>query len=65
MVSICRGFEKITDGYCGRIRRRMELTLQNLEVLDVGVLGVDIKLHTRHRYVEEDAVEYLAEGSTV
>lgn len=43
-------------------RRRGELTLKNLEVLDVGIFCVDIELDSRHGDVEEDAVENLAEG---
>lgn len=39
--------------------------MQDLEVLDVGVFGVDIELDTRHRYIEEDAVEDLAESGTI
>lgn len=40
------------------------LTLQDLEVLDVGVLGVDVELDARHGHVAEDAVEHLAKSSS-
>ena len=38
---------------------------EDLEVLEVGVLGVDVKLDARHGDVEEDAVVDLAEGGAV
>lgn len=40
------------------------LTLQDLEVLDVGILGVDVELDTSHGKIAEDAIEYLAESSS-
>lgn len=42
-----------------------ERTLQDLEVLDVGIFGVDVELDARHGHVEEDAVVHLAEGGAV
>lgn len=36
--------------------------LKNLEVLDVGVFGVNVELDSGHGYVQEDAIEDLAEG---
>ncbi len=40
------------------------LTLQDLEVLDVGILGVDIELDSGHGDIEEDAIVDLAKGSS-
>lgn len=40
------------------------LTLQDFEVLDVGVLGVDVELDASHGEIAEDAVEHLAKSST-
>jgi hypothetical protein len=40
-------------------------TLQNFEVLQICIFGVDIEFDSGHGYVEEDAVEYLAESSSV
>jgi len=39
-----------------------ETILQDFEILYVGIFGIDIKLDSRHRDVEVDAVEDLAEG---
>lgn len=41
------------------------LTLQDLEVLDVCIFGVDVKFDSGHGHIEEDAVEDLAESGTV
>lgn len=41
------------------------LTLQDLEVLYVGVLGVDVELDTGHGQVLENAVVNLAESRAV
>lgn len=41
------------------------LTLQHLEVRDVGIFGVDIELDSGHGNIEEDAVKDLADCSTV
>jgi len=41
------------------------LTLQHLEVLEVGIFGVDVELHARHGDIHEDAVEDLAKGRSV
>jgi hypothetical protein len=43
----------------------MFLTLEDLEVLQVRVLGIDIKLDSGHRNIEIDTVENLAEGRTM
>lgn len=40
------------------------LTLQDLEVLDVGILGVHVELDASHGDIAEDAVEHLAKSST-
>lgn len=40
-------------------------TLQDFEVLDVGIFGVDVELDARHRHVKKDAVVHLAEGGAV
>jgi hypothetical protein len=40
-------------------------TLQDFEVLDVGIFGVDVELDARHGHVKEDAVVHLAEGGAV
>lgn len=40
------------------------LTLQDLEVLDILVVGVGIELDAMHRQVEEDAVKDLAQRSS-
>ena len=39
--------------------------MQNFEVLDVCVLGINVEFDFGHWYVEIDTVEYLAESSTV
>lgn len=39
-------------------------TLEYLEVLEVGVFGIDIELDSGHRDIKKDAVKDLAEGST-
>lgn len=36
--------------------------LENLEVLNVGPLGVDVEFDSRHGHVAENAVKYLAES---
>lgn len=41
------------------------LTLEDLEVLDVGIFAVDVELYAGHGNVEEDAVVHLAERSAV
>lgn len=41
-----------------------EAILQDLEVLDVGVFGVDVEFDARHGDVEVDAVVDLAEGGS-
>lgn len=38
---------------------------EDLEVLEVGVVGVGVELDARHGQVEEDAVVDLAEGGAV
>lgn len=38
------------------------LTLQDLEVLDVGIFGVDVELDAGHGHIAKNAVVYLAEG---
>lgn len=40
-------------------------TLQDLEVLDVGVFSVDIELDAGHGHIEKDAVVDLAKGRAV
>ena len=45
--------------------RRVFLTLEDLEVLEVRVFGVHVELDSGHGNVEVDAVEYLAESRTV
>lgn len=35
---------------------------EDLEVLEVGVFGIDVELDTAHWDIEEDAVVDLAEG---
>lgn len=47
----------------GRGRWRRQLTLKDLEVLNVGVLAIHVELDAGHGDVEEDAVVDLAEGS--
>ncbi len=42
-----------------------ERTLEDLEVLDIGIFRVDVELDARHGHVEEDAVVDLAESGTV
>ncbi len=39
-------------------------TLQDLEILYVGILCVDVELDSGHRDIEEDAVIDLAQGGT-
>jgi len=36
------------------------LTLEDLEVLDIRIFAVDIKLDSGHGHIHEDTVEYLA-----
>ena len=40
-------------------------TLQDFEVLNVGIFGVDVELDARHGHVKEDAVVHLAEGGAI
>lgn len=40
------------------------LTLQDLEILNVGIFGVDIELDTRHGHITKNAIVHLAEGGT-
>lgn len=42
---------------------RAVLTLQDLEVLNVGIFGVHIELDASHGDIAEDAVEHLAKSS--
>lgn len=39
-------------------------TLQDLEILNVGIFTVGVELDSGHGHVHVDAVEYLAEGGT-
>lgn len=43
----------------------MRLTLQDLEVLQVGIFGVDVELDTSHWDIKIDAVEDLAQSRSV
>lgn len=48
----------VNPGILGR------LTLQHLEVGNVGIFGVDVELDSGHGNIEEDAVKDLAEGGS-
>lgn len=52
------------EDYC-RQGRSEELTLQDLEVLDVCIFALDVELDTRHGHIEEDAVKDLTESGTI
>lgn len=39
--------------------------MQNLEVLDILVLGIGVELDTVHGQIEEDAVKDLAQRGTI
>lgn len=41
------------------------LTLEDLEVLDVGIFAVHVELYAGHGDIEEDAVVHLAERRAV
>lgn len=43
----------------------MILTLQDLEILNIGVFGVDVELHTRHGHIAKNAIVHLAEGGAI
>lgn len=45
--------------------RREPLTLQDLEVLYVGILGVDVELDAVNGHILEDAVVDLAESGSI
>lgn len=40
------------------------LTLQDLEVLYVGIFSIDVELNPGHGKVSENAVKHLAESSS-
>ena len=40
-------------------------TLEDLEILQVGILGIDVKLHPGHWDIEVDTIEDLAESRAV
>jgi len=40
-------------------------TLEDLEVLDVCVFGVDVEFHASHGHIAVDAIVNLAEGGAV
>lgn len=40
------------------------LTLQDLEILNVGIFGVDVELDTRHGHITKNAIVHLAESGT-
>lgn len=44
--------------------RELLRTLEDLEILEVGVFGVDVELDTRHWDVEVDRIEDLAKSSS-
>lgn len=45
--------------------RRISLTLEDLEVLEVRILGIHVELHSGHGNIEVDTVEDLAECGTI
>ena len=43
----------------------IDLTLENLEVLQIGIFGINVELDPSHGNIVIDAVEDLAESSTM
>lgn len=41
------------------------LTLQNFEILDIGIFRVHVELHSRHGKIHVDTVEDLAESGAI
>lgn len=39
--------------------------MQDLEILYVGIFGIDVELDARHGHVKKDAVVHLAERGTI
>lgn len=65
LVSMKFGFrcEELKEGGIrGCWMMRLLRTLEDLEVLEVGVFGVDIELDTRHWDIEVDRIEDLAKS---